>query len=510
VVSGSEARNWWEGRGVLAVIILLAAVPFIYPSVPPLVDLLGHMGRYRVELDLATSPDLQRYYAFRWAPIGNLGVDLLVYPLGKVIGLEPAVKLITMMVPALTVGSMLWVAHEVHHRIPPTAFFALPFVLGYPFLFGFLNFALSIALAFLAFGLWLHLARRRYFRLRAALFVPISFIVYFSHTFGWGLLGLMCYSAEAVRQHDEGRSWWKAGLGAVPHALVMAGPALMILMWREEVSKDMTREWFDWKRKWEWIYSALRDRWRPVDIGMLSIAGLVFAWALVSRRLTLSRNLAFSALVLAATFVLLPWKVFGSAYADMRLVPYIMAVMLLAVREKRDGLGRKAGLVAGVAVAFWGAKVAATSLSLGIAADEQAAALEALDHVPRGAALVTLVGEDCHDDWGLYRNSHIPSMAIVRRNAFANDQWAIEGANLLKVRYLIAGVFRTDSSQMVKPNDCRGRRRIWPIDKSLSHIPRDAFDYVWLVDAPPYDPALVADFERVWQGPGSTLYRILK
>jgi len=509
-VHTTDGRGWWEGRGVLAAAILLAALPFIYPSVPPLVDLLGHMGRYRVELDLASTPELQRYYAFRWAPIGNLGVDLLVYPLGKLIGLEPAVKLITMLVPPLTVAGMMWVAHEVHHRIPPTTFFALPFVLGYPFLFGFLNFALSIALAFLAFGLWLRLGRQQRLRLRAALFVPISFVVYFCHTFGWGLLGLLCYSAEAVRQHDEGRTWWKAGLGAIPHGLVMAGPMLMILMWREEVSKDMTREWFDWKHKWEWIYSALRDRWKLLDCGMLAIACLVFLWALVSRRLTLSRNLAFSAIVLAATFVVLPWKVFGSAYADMRLAPYVIAVTLLAIREKGQGLGRQAGTVAAVALAFWGARVAATTISLGIAADEQEAAMQALDHVPRGAALVTLVGEDCHDDWSLYRNSHIPSMAIVRRDAFANDQWAIEGANLLKVRYLSAGLFRSDSSQMVKPNDCRARRRIWPIDKSLSHIPRDAFDYLWLVDPPPYNPALVAGFETVWQGPGSILYRIPK
>jgi hypothetical protein len=290
----------------------------------------------------------------------------------------------------------------------------------------------------------------------------------------------------------------------------MAGPALMILMWREDVSKDMTREWFNWPRKWEWIYSVLRDRWEVIDVALLVGAALVLAWALVSRRLTLSRNLAFSALVLAATFVLLPWKVFGSAYADMRLAPYVIAVALLAIREKGAGLGRTAGMVAAIALAFWSVRVATNAVSLGIAANDQEAAMRALDHVPRGAALVTLVGQDCRDDWALYRNSHIPSMATVRRDAFANDQWSIEGANLLTVRYWAAGQFRTDSSQMVKPNDCRGRRRIWPIDKSLSRIPRDAFDYLWLVDAPPYDPALVAGFETIWQGPGSILYRIPK
>ena len=75
-------------------------------------SLLGHMGRYRVELDLANSPALQQFYEFRWAPIGNLGVDGLVQLLGPILGLETAVKLIIMSIPVLTVAGFLLVARE--------------------------------------------------------------------------------------------------------------------------------------------------------------------------------------------------------------------------------------------------------------------------------------------------------------------------------------------------------------------------------------------------------------
>ncbi len=86
-----EQRPWWEQPWFLLLLVLLAAVPLIYPTVPPLVDLLGHMGRYQVQLSVDSSPWLSRYYDFNWAPIGNLGIDLLVMPLGKLLGLEPAV-----------------------------------------------------------------------------------------------------------------------------------------------------------------------------------------------------------------------------------------------------------------------------------------------------------------------------------------------------------------------------------------------------------------------------------
>src|SRR5205085_9862776 len=129
---------------------------------------------------LGRSPWLGRYYDYQWAPIGTPGVDLLIWPMAKIFGLELATKLIVLAIPPMTVAGFLWVAREVHHRLPPTVMFALPFVYGYPFMFGFVNYALSMAFAFLAFGLWLRLGRLGKVGLRAALFVPISFIVFFT------------------------------------------------------------------------------------------------------------------------------------------------------------------------------------------------------------------------------------------------------------------------------------------------------------------------------------------
>lgn len=500
-------RPWWETRVAVAAAILLALVPLLYPPVPPLVDLLGHMGRYRVELDLAISPYLQEFYDFRWAPIGNLGVDLLVYPLGKLLGLEAAVKLIVLAIAPLTVAGMLWVAREIHHRIPPTAYFALPFVFGHPFLFGFVNFALSMALAFLAFGLWLRLARLGRLRLRSLLFVPIGFVLFFCHTFGWGMLGLLCFSAEAVRRHDSGVSWWKAGLGAIPQAAVMAGPLVLLLAWRSNIDQGMTHDWFNWDYKLMWLLSALRDRWKALDVAMLAVSAGVLAWAIVSKRLGFSRNLVFSAFVLVIAFILLPWTVFGSAFADMRLVPYFMAVILLAIRV-RPGAGlAHAAAIAIAAFSFYGVKVAATTVSLAIASREQEARMEALQRIPAGARLVTLVGQNCANSWPMFRNSHLPSMALVRRQAFANDQWAVEGANLLTVVYYAAGYFQSDPSQMVKSARCRALP-LKTIDWALRAIPHEAFDFVWLIDPPPFDEASAAGLTLLWRGDGTSLYGV--
>ncbi len=107
-------RPWWEARTFVAAMIILAFVPLLYPPFPPLVDLPGHMSRFKVAVDGATSPFLHQWYSFRWLPIGNLGVDLLAIPLAKLIGVVPATKLVVMLIPPLTVAGMLWVAREVH------------------------------------------------------------------------------------------------------------------------------------------------------------------------------------------------------------------------------------------------------------------------------------------------------------------------------------------------------------------------------------------------------------
>jgi hypothetical protein len=82
----------------------------------------------------------------------------------------------------------------------------------------------------------------------------------------------------------------------------------------------------------------------------------------------------------------------------------------------------------------------------------------------------------------------------------------MEGVNLMELRYTEPGSFAYDPSEVVRPNFCRdGLHR--QIDQALREVPRGTFDYIWLNDVPPYDPALVADMREVWRGPGSVLYQ---
>ena len=489
-------------------VVLATMIPLVYPPIPPLVDLLGHMGRYRVELDLDHSPFLQRYYDYHWAAIGNLGVDLLIVPLGKLMGLEPAVKLIVILIPPLTAAGFLWVAREVHGRIPPTVFFALPFIYGYPFLFGFVNFTLSVALAFLAFGLWLRLGRLERTTIRSLLFVPISLVIFFCHVYGWALLGLVCLTTEVAGCHEHGLGWVHAGARAALSVSVLALPLVAMLVWRSQTQVGSTDHWFDFSSKIQWILSALRDRWKWLDIASIVIVMIVIVEARRQQHFLFARSLAFSALALTAIVLLLPEVISGSAYADMRFVPYMLALALLAIEVRGDGREPCGDWLAFAGITFFAVRIAAATTSFAIASDRQQEQLAAVDTLPAGARVATLIGLPCGFSWPLPRRMHLGSMVIVRRHGFSNDQWLIQGINLLGLKHTAARLYAADPSELVRPAGCSESFAPWSLNEALDALPRRAFDYVWLIDPPPFNPMLVGGMEPVWRGPDAVLYRI--
>jgi hypothetical protein len=502
------ALHWWQTRWFVVVMVLVATIPLLWPAIPPLVDLPGHMGRYRVQLAVSDTPWLSEWYDFHWQLIGNLGIDILIIPLAKIFGLELAVKLIVITIPALTVSGLLWIAREVHGRIPPTALFALPIAYSFPFHFGFVNFALAMAIALNAFALWLRLARLGRFRLRALIFVPLSCALWLCHTFGWGVLGVLAFSAEMIRQHDAGhrwvKAWVRAGLGCVP----LAVPIILMVLWRsgDHVGGETT-DWFDWRHKVMWMTKILCDRWALFDIASAATLGLILFKGLRDPAIEYSRNLVLSALFLLAVFILLPRIVFGSAYADMRLAPFVVGIAVIALRPRRGLSIRHAATLAAFGLAFFLVRIGGTTASFWLYDQSYQRELKALDHLPTGAKLVSFVGTDCKRDWFMTRLEHLPAIALERKLAYTNDQWSMAGAQLLTTRYVAARGFAHDASQIVTERKCPGE---WwrSMNVSMARFPRDAFDYVWLIRPPPYDPSLNAGLIEVWRNGSSVLFRI--
>lgn len=513
----ADGLGWWQRRWVVALVALAMAIPLLWPVLPPLTDLNGHIGRYAIQLGIDSSPYYHQWYRFRWAVIGNLGVDLLVEALAPLFGLEPTVKGIAIAIPVLTATGMLWLAREAHGRVPATAWFALPLAYGYPFQFGFVNFALAMALALNGAALWLRLGRKGRLRLRAVLFVPLGLIAWVAHIFGWAVLAVIAGAAEVERWRDAGHSRALAFVRGALSSLPLAPPILMMLLWRSGDVKGRTVDWFNWEAKFTWFLSILRDRWTLYDkICVWLLAGLVLAafigWVRSRsgrpRTIGFEHRLGLAALLLALCYLLLPRILIGSAYADMRLAPFALAIALLAIRV--DGLSaRSQGALAGIALGFVAMRLAGTTYNYVQLDRGYRDQLAALDHIPTGSRILALIDLPCSGAWGYSRMDHLAAIAIARRQAFVNGQWDMPGAQLLTVDYPAGGRFVGDPTQLLRPPRCHrhGEPRL---DDTLANFPRPAFDFLWMVDRPLAGairgyPELVP----VWHGRRSgILYRV--
>ena len=501
-------REWWNSRWVLLLAVLATATPLLWPTIPPLADVPGHMASYHVSVALAHSPVLQRFFTFQWQLVGNLGVDLAVVPVSALLGIELATKLVVMAIPVLTALGLLLIARQVHGRLPATALAALPLVYNYPFVFGFVNYSLSAALALLGLALWLHWPSDRRPVLRAIVFSAIAAIVWLSHAIGWVMLGAMCGAAELHSRRAVGVPWVRPLIGTVVACLGLLAPIVLIVL-GPHADKSSVHGWLAWHDLARGAIEQLRDRWAAWDV-----VSLVVLLALVAATLTGIGKLRFApaalwpAIALLALFVLAPLELNGSMYVNTRIAPYALALGIVAIDTGALAVSRQAALAAG-AVLFLAARLAGNTLSFGLYDASYTRELAAIDHLPRGAAVLTLTEMPCRkwfNKWEEPRLEHLAGMATVRRDAFTNVVWDIKGLHLMENRMPQAGWFRSDPSEFVSSVDhCPfyGSPRT-----VLAGAPLGAFSHVWLIGVPasarPTDPRL----RPVWSAGDSVLYRI--
>jgi len=495
------STSWWRRPALLTSALLAPLAPLLLPGLPPLTDLPGHLARWHIATAGAGSP-LHGYYAIEWRWMGNLGADLIGLPLLPLAGPVATAKLIVGLILVLTGGALLWLSREAHGRMTPAALFALPFAWGWPFQMGFLNFALAQALAFAALALWLRMARRGHDGRRAALFAPIGLILWTAHSAGWGLFGLMAFGAELARRRARGAPWPRAIGMAVLACLPLALPLLVMALHHVPGARaNDTGDWFNFGAKLLWLVSTLRDRWQWFDLLSLLPPLMLLYIAARDRRLGFAAVLGWPALACVAGFLLLPRLLLGGSYVDMRMMPAIWMLALLAIRPPEAA--HLARIIALAGLAFLAVRTVATTASAALRGSDQRAELAVLPFIPEGGTVLALVARPCLTPWSDIRPEHLAGHAILARDAFVNEQWAIAGQQYLRVRYMRAAPFVADPSQLAYPDGCEQQ------GQSLSHVlatfPRAAFDRVWVIGKL-FDRPRDFGLETVWSNGRSGLY----
>lgn len=490
----------------LGAMALLALLPFAVARIPSMTDWAGHVGRYHVMLAAGHSPMLNRFYAFDWHLVGNLGVDLLVWWVGPWLGVERAAWAIAAMLPVLTIAGIAAVSRAAYGRVGPAAVIAGCFVFGNAMLFGFVNFCLAQALALLAFAAWIALRERAWW-VHLALLAPLGLVVWLAHTMGWGVLVLLALGFEGERLWQRRAALLPAIGEAALRGLALVPPLLLTLLWRSGGAGASFGygEGLLQRKLMNWVV-VLRGGSPLLDIGSVLLLGAIvvaLAWRGTWR---IDWRIGAGAVLLALACAVMPSTVFNSWGADERLAPLALLVAALSLRWRGSAEG--AVRLALVATVLFGVRIGVIAWSWHALDAQYRSNLAGLDQVPRGSRIEAMVlTNGCHAGWQKTAYPHLPALAIVRRDAFVNAEWPIVGAPLLRVTYPVADVLRYDPSQMIDAFDCAGRPTTAAIAKRLALLGPQTFDFVWMLDThgrtdlwPGHTP--------LYRDASSTLYRM--
>jgi hypothetical protein len=167
--------------GTVTVFAAVALWPMSIVTYPPLQDLPNHLARIAI---LTSSPTnaIQEFYKPSWSVLPNLGIDVLLVGLSKIMSLAFASKV------AVSVAVVLWLAAPFAlHAAAYKRFSIVPIVsslavYNLTFEMGFLNFYFGSSLFVFGFAIWIALESQQLL-LRAAVGLLISYILFFSHLF---------------------------------------------------------------------------------------------------------------------------------------------------------------------------------------------------------------------------------------------------------------------------------------------------------------------------------------
>ncbi|MBW9112190.1 hypothetical protein JNB88_00830 [Rhizobium cauense] len=498
------SARWWQTLPAALAISLAFAVPLSLSMTPPLIDLPTHVARYHVELNIDSSAALQHYFSFAWRFIPNLGLDILIIPLAALVGLQAGVALLVALIPVATVFGLMWIAREAHDTPPPTALFALPLALSYPLVFGFVNSCLATALALVAFGWWLRLSRQGRYRLRALAFAIIAPAILTAHIIGYGTFGLLAFGSILGQRRAEGVSNARAAREAVVACLPIAWPLVLLLLWQTS-SGATTTGWMNWQLKAMWLIMILRDRVQWIDVAsVLVLYGVATLPVWRRRSFTIAPALGVPALLLWCAALGLPTRMMGSEFASVRLIPFALAITILAVRPRQE----PAAWIAPIALCFIALRLGLTIASAAAADAQIKHELLALDHVKPGSTVAAFRLLRCEREWAPPRLRHLASYATTRRDALVNDQFAEVESQLLAIRpsgnpfggraLPIPGVFEHECDRWELPT----------LSASLAALPHSGLDYLWLADVPANLRPTDRRFTPVWQDGKTILYYV--
>ena len=452
---------------------VLALVPVLGVTVPGFSDAPAHMARHHI---LAMAPfggPLSRIYAVHWQWIANLGVDIPATLMARWWGGEVATRLVTALIAPLMIAGVAALSRAVHGRVAASAVVALPLVLHQAWMYGFLNYCLGTALAFLV-AAWIY-ARKPLTVWSQAALGAAALVVWTAHMAAWAVL-LVLAAGNALGSLRRLRD---VAPEVVRHAPLLL-PLIPLLMWRSHArGPGLVLSYDDFLLNKLTVFAgALRGTWMKADLGLLAAVLLAAFLALLWAGRRIEPRLFIAGVLLALAAIAAPEFLLNSWGTDVRTAPITILVLVLAIPPS-DNAGRER-IVCLLGLALFLVRITIVTASWAQRSPMLEQRLTMLDAVPHGARLGYLYAKPDCDGWILTPDEKLASYAVERRDAFVNTLFMVDNASLVTIRDPELQAHWTSESQRVKVECPAHQLDEQALRQSLYAMRRAGFDAIWI------------------------------
>src|SRR5215831_13614964 len=481
---------------LISIALLAAAAFLVLPlwivKYPALLDYPNHLARVWT-LTHIHDPQYQfaQYYTVTFGPYPYLTMDVLLMGLQKLCSIFTGGKIIlSLCVLGVPLAAWFFV-RQANRDNTSLACWGLLSAYNIFFLWGFVNWQLSMALVLLVAGLWIrHLTGPTILRWLALLLIVT--ILYFTHLQGFGLAGLLVTAYTALRLKGLRR----IGSALVQGwALFLPGASLHLItrIATRETSAAWAMNFHPLSDKWERLYFFMQGYSRGLDtITLLAVIACAFAawW----RNREFKWNHPWPAIT--AGFFLLYWVFPGYGVnwagddADVRLLPFVFMLLPAVVHT-----GRRARWIALVACLLFCARSATVIRTWRAEQPELAGLSRSFAITPSNARILPVI--ESRDDEPQFRPyAHFSAYGIIERGWFSTYLLTIKNVSTVQVK-----------SNLARPEG------FWDLDYQDDpdwDKVADDYDYVWAFHVPQYKEDLDDIGELVYESGDLRLYRIRK
>jgi hypothetical protein len=481
---------------LVSLALIAAAVLLILPlwivKYPPLLDYPNHLARIWI-LGHINDPQYQfsQYYTVTFGAYPYLTMDVLLLGLQRLFSIFTGGKIIlSLCVVGVPLAAWFFVRQANREN---TSLACWGLLAGYNifFLWGFVNWQLSMALVLLVAGLWIRYLTRPTILRWLSLLVIVT-VLYFTHLQGFGLAGLIITSYAALTVKGVRRIGFALLQG---WALFLPGACLHLItrITTRETSAAWAMNFHPLSDKWERLYFFMQGYSPTLDTITL-LALIACGFALWWRNREFKWNHPWPAIT--AGFFLLYWVFPGYGVnwagddADVRLLPFVF-MLLPAVAYA----GRRARWIALIGCLLFCARTTTVVRTFRSEQRELAGIARAFSLTPANARVLPVI-ESRDDEPQLRPYAHFWAYGIIERGWFSTYLLTIKNVTTVQVK-----------SNLARPEG------FWDLqyedDPDWDKV-ADDYDYVWAFHVPQYKDDLEDIGDMIYESGDLRLYRIDK